>query len=747
MRKILLLFVLIISASTAKAFYYNGLYYYPSFTSAECELRGFDPNFTIPTNYNLVIPSYAYDESGNAYEVTCIANRAFAGYGQIDNLVIPGNVKEIGAEAFTSCIGLKECILYPSTTTIGSNAFENCINLRVLTTNAEVIGHHAFNGCISLNVVNLGAPMKTIGSGAFMGCSELTYIDIPHTVEELGQEGNGVFEDCIAMLGVTFSYNLSDKKPRLKSIGANTFKNCINLPRLDFPYSVKSIGSDAFLRCTSLKHLEWGGPEELTVSYVDYTGVPISRIVFHGNVNVRDYNVLQSLQYLVEVRYDTYATTIQRDAFKGIATLKSVHLDKITSINPCAFEGCIGLSDLTLSPELEGISYNAFKNCTSLKRVDIPANVKYIGSSAFADCQNIQEISFHENLETIEQSAFANCKSIESIVFPMSLTSLASSALEGCSGLKKLTLGGPTTLRYPIHTTLNIEDLTLRGNITGRLGSLPLKFVRFTDFSTIVESETFLGCSKLSDVDFGNIQTIKINAFKGCSSLSSIDLSNVESIASYAFADCTNLKNVKFGNKITNIPDCLSNTGITSLHIPDNVTYFTSPSNCQALETVIIGDGINQCIDGFKGCNSLKDIYFGELINNLSVAPSSLRTVRCANPIPAKAYFHNEIFSKCELIIPIGASEAYRAANVWKNFYKITEVDFSGVNPVTNDSIDPVIYTENGYLDIQSPNDTTIYGLDGRIVMTLSAGNHRIEFQRGIYIVSTGPTSRKIILH
>lgn len=204
---------------------------------------------------------------------------------------------------------------------------------------------------------------------------------------------------------------------------------------------------------------------------------------------------------------------------------------------------------------------------------------------------------------------------------------------------------------------------------------------------------------------------------------------------------------MKFGNKITNIPDCLSNTGITSLHIPDNVTYFTSPSNCQALETVIIGDGINQCIDGFKGCNSLKDIYFGELINNLSVAPSSLRTVRCANPIPAKAYFHNEIFSKCELIIPIGASEAYRAANVWKNFYKITEVDFSGVNPVTNDSIDPVIYTENGYLDIQSPNDTTIYGLDGRIVMTLSAGNHRIELQRGIYIVSTGPTSRKIILH
>ena len=291
MRKFFLLFILLATSLGANALYYNNLWY--STSGDECTLMGYDPDYIVPSSVNLIIPEYAYNEAGNKYKVTAIASSAFKGHAEIENLYVPATVEVIGAEAFSSCISLKECILALTTKEIGNKAFFGCISLVAISTNAEQIGTEAFAGCISLSAVYLGAPLKNIEPGAFMGCTALTNIDIPHTVERIGGlpgylGHQGVFEDCLSLMAVTFSYNLSDKKPCLRRIDNNTFKNCINLQRLDFPYGVTNIGSDAFLRCTSLKHLEWGGPQEISVGRNDLTGVPLSRIVYHGNVRLSD---------------------------------------------------------------------------------------------------------------------------------------------------------------------------------------------------------------------------------------------------------------------------------------------------------------------------------------------------------------------------------------------------------------------------------------------------------------------------
>lgn len=753
MRKILLLFIALTASVGAKAFYYNNLDY--NTNGIECTLRGYDPNYIVPSSVNLIIPEYAYNELGQKYKVTAIANDAFRGCAEIENLFVPASVETIGSNAFSSCISLKECILALTTKEIGNRAFFGCTSLLAISTNAEQIGTEAFAGCISLSAVYLGSPLKNIEPGAFMGCTALTNIDIPHTVERIGGLPGyvthvGVFEDCLSLMAVTFSYNLSDKKPCLKRIDNNTFKNCINLQRLDFPYGVTNIGNDAFLRCTSLKHLEWGGPQEISVGRNDLTGVPLSRIVYHGNVRLYDARDFQKLEFLKEVRYDTYATEVQGGIYKNLSTLKEVHLDNVTKINSSAFINCTGLQELTLSPELEEIGDNAFTNCILLKSIQTPNNLTRIGGYAFRGCKNLQKITLNENLQRIYAGAFMGCHALNEITIPMSVNYFLASALDSCTNLKSITIGGPQPLntgRIAQHSP--VESLTLRGNITGsqfkHLKSL--KKVIFSDYCDEIGSSAFNGCTELTDVDFSNIKTIRSWAFADCTGLTSADLSSVEVIENAAFNNCTNLANVKFGDKITKIPDCLSNSGITTLNIPDNVTSFTAPTSCEKLTTVTIGDGVTQCNGGFAWCTSLQSVRFGKNTTSVYLQPKSVRKIISANPVPPKASnFQKDVYELGELIVPIGAADAYRNAQYWKNFYKITEVDMAGVEDILADKDTPEIEAGNGYIDIQSPYTTFVYSIDGRLVEALQPGKHHVDLRHGMYILVSGNFSHKVCL-
>lgn len=753
MRKFLLLFILLATSLGANALYYNNLWY--STSGDECTLMGYDPDYIVPSSVNLIIPEYAYNEAGNKYKVTAIASSAFKGHAEIENLYVPATVEVIGAEAFSSCISLKECILALTTKEIGNKAFFGCISLVALSTNAEQIGTEAFAGCIALSAAYLGAPMKYIEPGAFMGCTALTNIDIPHTVERIGGlpgylGHQGVFEDCLSLMAVTFSYNLSDKKPRLKWIDDNTFKNCINLERLDFPYALTHLGNDAFLRCTSLKHLEWGGPQEISVGRNDLTGVPLSRIVYHGNVRLYDARDFQKLEFLKEVRYDTYATEVQGGIYKNLSTLKEVHLDNVTKINSSAFMNCTGLRELTLSNSLENIGTYAFANCTSLDKIRLPANVTTVDYYAFYGCKNLHEISLNENLNKIGASAFKACHALKEITIPMSVTDFAGSALDSCTNLKSITIGGPIPLRcsnFAKHSP--VESITLRGNLANvQLSDLKtLTTVRLTDYCDAIDKYAFYSCFGLKEIYFGNIKSIGYNAFGYCTSLTSADLSKVEEIGNQAFHNCTNLASVKFGDKITKIPDCLSKSGITTLNIPDNVTSFTTPDNCENLATVTIGDGVTQCSGVFYGCTSLQSVRFGKNTTAVYLQPKSIRKIISANPVPPKASnFQKEVYELGELIVPIGAADAYRNAQYWKNFYKITEVDMAGVDDILADTDAPEIEIGDGHLDIQSPYPTSIYSIDGKLVEMLQAGMHRIDLSRGMYIIVTGNTTRKICL-
>ena len=71
----------------------------------------------------------------------------------------------------------------------------------------------------------------------------------------------------------------------------------------------------------------------------------------------------------------------QRDNIK-----KVIIKDEVTRIGNFAFEGCSGLTSLTIPNSVTSIGYDAFFGCSGLTSVTIPNSVTSIGNFAFEAC-------------------------------------------------------------------------------------------------------------------------------------------------------------------------------------------------------------------------------------------------------------------------------------------------------------------------------------------------------------------------
>ncbi|MBR3612271.1 MAG: leucine-rich repeat domain-containing protein [Bacteroidaceae bacterium] len=146
------------------------------------------------------------------------------------------------------------------------------------------------------------------------------------------------------------------------------------------------------------------------------------------------------------------------------------------------------------------------------------------------------------------------------------------------------------------------------------------------------------------------------------SNITSVTISNgVTTIGDYAFSSCSRLTSITIPNSVTSIGDYAfyNCTGLTSITIPNSVTS--------------IGDY------AFYNCTSLTEIYA------MAETPVSIEY---------------SIFSNysATLYVPIGAKEAYQAADYWKEFTNIVEIDFTGIDKIFID--DAVRGDKNVYYDL-----------------------------------------------
>ena len=159
--------------------------------------------------------------------ITTLPTRVFYNSKNIENLILSKTLSTIDTEAFYNS-ALKSVIVPNGVTTIEKCAFQNCSELKDVT----------FQEDSQLRTIEGG-----YSYGAFYGCTSLTSIEIPASVQTIGE---AAFQECTKLATVKF-----DKESRLKTIAPGSFYRC-PITTIDIPASVQTIGEAAFQECTKL---------------------------------------------------------------------------------------------------------------------------------------------------------------------------------------------------------------------------------------------------------------------------------------------------------------------------------------------------------------------------------------------------------------------------------------------------------------------------------------------------------------
>ena len=189
---------------------------------------GKNKNVILPASVCEIAPNAFYDnktleriDMTSCNKLTIIGEFAFAGCENLTNIIFPENIEEIRETAFSNCEALASVDL------------SNCKKL-------DKIGESAFNWCPSLEEVLLPESLSSIGKSAFCGC-KIRNIDFS-ACKLLSKFPDNLFNMCKSLEEVVWP-------PHLKEIGDVAFSDCESLRRVELPDSVEVLGEQIFSGC------------------------------------------------------------------------------------------------------------------------------------------------------------------------------------------------------------------------------------------------------------------------------------------------------------------------------------------------------------------------------------------------------------------------------------------------------------------------------------------------------------------
>lgn len=597
--------------------------------------------------------------------VVKIGDYAFAENTNLVTVEMGVAVHELGENCFKQCSSL-ETVEYPeSLTDIGNSAFYQCHSLRSFVMSAVTnIDDYAFSECYAFDRLILGNEVTHIGYYAFFLC-DFSTITIPPNVTNIEYRA---FCRCNGLESAFF------EGPAPNGAGSGIFDNAA----AGFTLYCRDEYAAGFTNATS--------------PFAGYTVDPYTNLFefsvfrYDETITITNYPDTAAVDIMIpDTIVGKHVWKIKENAFEDCAITSVVIYDNIERIGDSAFQGCVSLTNATVttncylwgdsmfsgcsslekinSTSLSTITEKMFDGCSSLKQIDLH-NSYFAGQYAFRDCTSLTNVIFQDDLPYIPDFAFYNCLSLANLNLPQTISSIGQCAFYKCSGLTSVTI--PTNT-----TTINIY--------------------------------AFLDCSALANLEIGvNVSTIGQYAFGRCHALQNVFIpASVTSMGSPVFNNCSSLTTITVSASNTHFSSeggvlfdkaksrllCYGSGVYGGYSIPDTVTTVAQNAfdHCIRLTNITIPDSVtNIASSAFVYCTALTDITIPDSVTEIGImAFSSCANLKHAKLSSSLTYINIYAFYKCPALtsIEIPASVTYIGDYAFGDCDSLTKAFFLGAEP------------------------------------------------------------------
>ena len=278
-----------------------------------------------------------------------LTNYMFVGTN-LESIILPHTITEIGEGAFFHCINLAQCVIPKTVVNLSTTIFQECKSLNSLVVEEGNERYDSRDNCDAI--------IETKTNTLIYGCKSTI---IPNTVVTIGEQAfyTSNIEKLIIPNGV-------------KTIGYGAFKSS-GLKSVVIPQSVETIGKGSFSHCSQLASI----------------------IIEDGN---KKFDSRENCNAIIE--------TSQNRIIAGC--INTVIPNTVSCIGTSAFEG-VEFKTIHIQSNVKTIENSAFWNCTSLYSIVIDEGVETIGTSAF-NCSNLVSVELPASLRSIDKYAFCSKK-------------------------------------------------------------------------------------------------------------------------------------------------------------------------------------------------------------------------------------------------------------------------------------------------------------------------------------------------
>ena len=521
---------------------------------------------------------------------TCITDKVFLGYQNLEAVNFPEGLKSIGAQAFEST-SLKSVVIPESVVYVGEKAFENT-QLTSVVWNAKncdtkpeetssilssVFGLRSYN----ITSFTFGNTVEKIPYSLCEGMSQLSEIILPNSV---------------------------------KYIQDNAFQ-ATNISTITIPENVETIGEGVFEFSPNLTSVIW-------------------------NAKNCKRTTLRTLEEN-ELLYSLFPTNfVVQDENRGVSSI--TFGDEVSNIPESMFYYNEFISSITFPESLKTIEKNAFAYCSNIISVTIPKNVTYIGSEAFA-YSGLETVDFKAEVEEIHPEAFAYTPWWESYY---------ESLPDGPIYLTKTLVGYKGEM--PENASIEVREGTTTILDEVFVGQENLVSVTLPESLTKIGAGVFLGCSNLKEITIPEgVTSIGENAFDGtylekvtwnaveCNKDAKIKIFNVNP----DWEGKSSITSFSFGNKVKFIPSYLC-YGL------DNVESFVFPNSLEEIgkeafmyievESITIPENVKKIAKGAFYETSIQSVTWNAINCKDNSKTQSINFETDETEI---SYYENEYFS------------------------------------------------------------------------------------------------------